>query len=101
MNTWLNTKLTEWNGFDIWQKTANGTAIGLFFALFIYGSYQYWAFNLTLVEITPAILLVFLAIYTVIIALLGSIGVWICGYIGIIIATLFSSFRWFYRKICP
>lgn len=100
MNTWLNTKLTEWNGFDAWQKTAYSIAIGLFFIITIYASYQYWGFNWSLIS-SPAMLLVFMAIYALLLTLFGSIGVWLCGYLGVLIATLFSGIRWGYRRICP
>lgn len=100
MNTWLNTKLTEWNGFDAWQKTAYGTAVGLSLMMAIYCSYQYWLFNWSLID-SPAVLLVFLMIYALLISVLGSISVWFCGYIGVLIATLLSGIRWGYRKICP
>ncbi|MGX2951448.1 hypothetical protein ACWIUA_11200 [Ursidibacter sp. B-7004-1] len=98
MNTWLNEKFTEWNGFDSWQKTAYGTAIGLFFVLAIYGSYQYWLFNWSLID-TPVLLLVFLMIYAVLLALLSSVSLWICGYLGALTALLFSSIRWIYHKV--
>lgn len=101
MNTWFNEKLTEWNGFDVWQKTAYGSAIGLFFLIFIYVSYHYWLFNWSLIETNSALLLVFAMIYALLFALFGTIVVWFCGFVGVAIATLFSGVRWSYRKICP
>ena len=101
MLTWLNEKFVEWRGFESWQKTAYGIAFGLFLVLFLYGSYEYLAFHFTSPAEQNVLSIAFWAmIYFVLVAVLGSIGIWLCGFIGVLFASVFQGFSWCYRKIC-